>query len=138
MENLTELIKAEIKRQYGSVKEFSAQTGIPMSTLNSAFPKGIESSSYELVMRVCDILKIKRMYDDEITYLNREYYELVRKMECLDDQGLATVKALLAVESARCSGKPIIKGFNGVGHVKTKDERLKDLIRELISESKEM
>lgn len=66
MENLTELIKAEIKRQYGSVKEFSAQTGIPMSTLNSAFPKGIESSSYELVMRVCDILKIKRVYDDEI------------------------------------------------------------------------
>ena len=138
MENLTELIKAEIKRQYGSVKEFSAQTGIPMSTLNSAFPKGIESSSYELVMRVCDILKIKRVYDDEITYLNREYYELVRKMECLDDQGLATVKALLAVESARCSGKPIIQGFNGVGHVKTKDERLKDLIRELIIESKGM
>ena len=138
MENLTELIKAEIKRQYGSVKEFSAQTGIPMSTLNSACPKGIESSSYELVMRVCDILKIKRVYDDEITYLNREYYELVRKMECLDDQGLATVKALLAVESARCSGKQIIKGFNGVGHVKIKDERLKDLIRELIIESKGM
>ncbi len=136
MESLTELVKAEIKRQYGSVKEFSSRTGIPMSTLNTAFPKGIETSSYELVMRVCNILQIKRIYDEEITYVNREYYDLVKKIENLDEQGMATVKALLTVENARCEGKPVVKGYNGVGHVEKTDERLKKLIREVLEEQK--
>ena len=136
MESLTELIKAEIKRQYGSIKVFSDRTGIPMSTLNTAFPKGIESSSYELVTRVCSILQIKRIYDDEITYVNREYYDLVRELESLDDQGLATVKTLLNVEKARCKDKPVVKGYSGPAHVEKTDEHLKNLIRAVLAEEK--
>lgn len=136
MDNLTELIKAEIKRQYGSIKEFSARTGIPMSTLNTAFPKGIESSSYELVTRVCKILQIKRIFDDEITYANREFYDLVCELESLDEQGLATVKTLMAVEKARCKDKPVVKGYRGLGHVEKTDEHLKNLIRAVLAEEK--
>ncbi|MBQ9010761.1 MAG: hypothetical protein IJ088_15755 [Clostridia bacterium] len=134
MENLTELIRTEIRRQYGTVKEFSAQTGIPMSTLNTAFPKGIEGSSYELVTRICTILGIKSIYDEEITYVNREYYDLVRQLESLDDQGLATIKSLLTVETTRCKENAVVKAFNGVGHVTKSDERIKALIREVLEE----
>lgn len=107
-----------------------------MSTLNTAFPKGIETSSYELVMRICNILKNKRIYDDEVTYMNREYYDLVGKMKKLDDQGMATVRALLAVESARCEGTPINQSVNVVRHAEKTDERLKKLIRQIMMEEK--
>lgn len=136
MDSLTELIKSEIKKQYKTIKEFSFKTGIPMSTLNTAFPKGIETSSYELVMRICNILKIKRIYDDEVTYMNREYYDLVGKMKSLDDQGMATVKALLTVESARCKGAPINQNITVVRCAEKTDERLKKLIRQIMMEEK--
>lgn len=118
MDTLTELIKAEIKRQYGSVKEFSAKTGIPMSTLNTAFHKRIEGSSYELVRRICSILHIKKICDDEITYVNGEFYDLVKSVESLDEQGLSTLKALLRYEKERCREKH--NGYNGIGHVEKK------------------
>ena len=127
MENLTELIRTEIRRQYGTVKEFSAQTGIPMSTLNTAFPRGIENSSYELVTRICTILGIRCIYDGEITYVNRDCYDLVRRIESLDDQGLVTIKSLLRAETARCQNT-VVKSFRGIGHV-TGNERIRELIR---------
>ena len=136
MDSLTELVKAEIKRQYGSIKEFSTRTGIPMSTLNTAFPKGIETSSYELVTRVCSILQIKRIYDDEITYVNRDFYDLVRELESLDEQGLATVRTLLTVEKNRCKDKPVVIGYRGAAHVEKTDEHLKNLIRAVLAEEK--
>ena len=140
MKNLTELIKAEMKRQYGSIKEFSVQTKIPMSTVNTAFPKGIETSSYNLVKRICTILGIKHICDDEITYVNREFDDLVHQIQSLDEQGLTTIKALLDVEKARCEGKadtaghagnPSMNGHNGVSHIEKPDERIKERIREV-------
>ena len=119
MDSLTELVKAEIKKQYGSIKGFSTRTGIPMSTLNTAFPKGIETSSYE-----------------EITYVNREFYDLVRELESLDEQGLATVRTLLTVEKNRCKDKPVVIGYRGVAHVEKTDEHLKNLIRAVLAEEK--
>ena len=122
MDNLTELIKLEIRKQYGSVKEFSAKTGIPLPTLNTAFYRGIEGSSYELVRRICSILHIRHICDEKITYVNGEFYDLVRSVESLDEQGLATFKALLRYEKERCEGGN--KGFNGIGHVEKRDEHI--------------
>lgn len=118
MDNLTELIKSEIKRQYGSVKNFSAKTGISMSTLNTAFLKGIEGSSYELVTRICTILHIRHIDDEKIVYVNEEFYNLVTEFENADGRTLATVKSLLKFELERCKGD----GFNGIGHVEKKGE----------------
>ena len=100
------------------MKEFSTQTGIPLSTLNTAFHKRIEGSSYELVRRICSILHIKKICDDEITYVNGEFYDLVKSVESLDKQGLSTLKALMKYEAERREG--VNKGFNGIGHVEKK------------------
>ena len=86
-----------------------------MSTLNTAFHKRIEGSSYELVRRICSILHIKKICDDEITYVNGEFDDLVKSVESLDEQGLSTLKALLRYEKERCKG--VNKVFNGIVHV---------------------
>ena len=131
LESLTELIKSEIKRQFGSVKEFSVNTGIPTPTLNTAFQKGIEGSSYELVRRICSILHIKKICDDEIFYVNEEFYNLVKEIEKLDEQAMETIKSLLKYESERCKEKPY--GFNGIGHVEKTDEHIKNQIRKVLA-----
>ena len=41
MDELTTLIKNEIKRQYRSVRQFSMAIGVPQSTIVTALQKGI-------------------------------------------------------------------------------------------------
>lgn len=86
-----------------------------MSTLNTAFHKRIEGSSYELVRRICSILHIKHVFSDEIVYVSGEFFNLVKSVESLDEQGLSTLKALLKYEKERRKG--VNKVFNGIGHV---------------------
>ena len=139
MDTLTELIKKEIKRQYGSVKFFATQTGVPYGTINTALFKGIGGSSFDFVMRVCKLLGIKQIFSDEISQVNSHYYELVNKMETLDNQGIATVTAIINVEADRCSkGRKdeVIKNYNGIGHVDQTDEHIRALIREVLKEQK--
>ena len=116
------------------MKEFSTQTGIPLSTLNTAFHKRIEGSSYELVRRICSILHIRHIYDDEITYVNGEFYDLVKSVESLGEQGLGMVKALMRYEAERCGG--VNKGVNGIGHVEKTDEHIKSVNRKVLEEEK--
>lgn len=45
LDNITQLIKTEIKKQYKSVRKFSEKSGIPYSTLSNALYKGIGATS---------------------------------------------------------------------------------------------
>ena len=56
MDNLTELVRAEIARQYKSVRQFAFAVNIPLSTINSALHNGIGGSSYDTVMQICKTL----------------------------------------------------------------------------------
>ncbi len=47
-----------IKEKYKSIREFSRETGIPNSTLNSMFKKGIGGTGIDTVMAVCHALGI--------------------------------------------------------------------------------
>lgn len=47
-----------IKDKYKSVREFSRESGIPNSTLNSMFKKGIGGTGIDTVMIVCHVLGI--------------------------------------------------------------------------------
>lgn len=139
MDNLTDLIKKEIKRQYGGVKAFAAQTGIPYGTINTSLYKGVGGSSFDFVMKICRLLGIRQVFNDEISQINGEYYSLVSKMEKLDARGIATVKAIIGVELDRCLGNrenEVVKSYNGIGHVESSDDHLKALIREVLEEQR--
>ena len=59
MEQLTAMIKAEIKNKYKSVRQFSQVSGIPQSTIISGLKKGVGGMSFETVTKMCSLLDIK-------------------------------------------------------------------------------
>ena len=108
MDQLTALIKQEIRKQFKSVRKFTAYLGLPYTTVSSALRNGIGGTSYETVMKICRALGIL-INDDTLSVLSR--YHL------LDRQGAHTVRTVLEMEFARCAGKPFSTYFieNGNG-----------------------
>lgn len=53
-----EILKAEILRQYKSVRQFALEMEIPYSTLVTALDRGIEGMAYGTVIRMCDKLSL--------------------------------------------------------------------------------
>ena len=54
-----EILKAEILKQYKSVRQFAIDMEIPYSTLVTALDRGIEGMAYGTVIRICDKLSLK-------------------------------------------------------------------------------
>ena len=103
MDYITELIKAEIKRQYKNVRRFSKISGIPYSTLSNALAKGIGGTSYETVIKICNLLGLKHAYDADLTVLDEHRYEICAKLSDLDEYAVHTVKTVLLAEHERCT-----------------------------------
>ena len=117
VDSITNLIKAEIKRQYKSVRKFSEDSGIPYSTLSNALSKGIGGTSYDTVIKICKLLNLKQAYDADLTIFNEQFHEICSMLTALDEQGVHTVKTILTVEYNRCTNdetSPSIKGYNGL------------------------
>lgn len=53
-----ELLKTEILRKYKSVRAFALENGIPYSTLVTGLERGIETMSYDTVIKMCDRLSL--------------------------------------------------------------------------------
>ena len=140
MDSITKLIKSEIKRQYKSVHQFSEKNGIPYSTLSNALTKGIGGTAYDTVVKICDLLNLKQIYDTEVLVLNEQFHEIGTMLTALDEQGVHTVKTILTLEYNRCIDKqsePAIKGFNGIAYAAKKihDEKRNE-IKRLVDEVK--
>ena len=103
MDNITQLIKNEIKRQYKSVRKFSEKSGIPYSTLSYALSKGIGGTSFETVIKICNLLNLKQAYDADFTVLNEHSYEIYTMLAALDEQTVHTLKPILRIEYERCT-----------------------------------
>ena len=134
MDSITNLIKSEIKRQYKSLRQFSEQSGIPYSTLSNALTKGIGGTSYDTVVKICDLLNLKQLYDTEVLMFNEQFHEIGTMLAALDEQGVHTVKTILTLEYNRCTDKqsePAIKGFNGIAYAAKKihDEKQNEIKR---------
>lgn len=144
MDSITELIKNEIKAQYKSVRRFSDASGIPYSTLSNALAKGVGGTSYDTVVRICQLLGIKQSYDSDIVLFNNRFHDIYTKLTQLDDQGVHTVCSILNIEYDRCTNQPsnpIIKGFNGIGFASNQpatidQEQIKLLIKEVLQDEK--
>jgi predicted transcriptional regulator len=117
LDSITRLIKSEIKRQYRSVRQFSEKSGIPYSTLSNALSKGIGGTSYDTVIKICQMLNLKQAYDADLTIFNDQFYEICAMLAALDERGVHTVKTILSVEYSRCtnsSSAPVVKAYNGL------------------------
>ena len=101
MDELTKLIKTEIKRQFRSVRQFSMYIGVPQSTIVTALQKGIGGTSFETIMHVCDVLDIKPIPGESTVFLDGEKRELLDRYARLDAEGKKAVRAVTAVEFLR-------------------------------------
>lgn len=144
MDSITELIKNEIREQYGNLSKFAEASGIPYSTLSNALSKGIGGTSYDTVVRVFQLLKIRQTFEDDIILFNEQFHDIYKKLTMLDKQGVHTVCAVLNAEFDRCSNTDndtSLRGFNGIGYVvketKPFDEaRIMKLVRKVQKEEK--
>ncbi len=107
MDELTQLIKKEIKRQYRSVRQFSMTIGVPQSTIVTALQKGIGGTSFSTIMTICKVLGIKPVLGEQGMFLDRESRTLLERYMLLDERGRQTVRALTEVEALRTAGDPL-------------------------------
>ena len=138
MEEIASLIKDEIKKQYGSVWRFSKESGIPYSTITNMIGRGLSGTSYGLVMRVCKMLNIRQVFDEDPVLLSGEFYDVYSKMAQLDDKGVTTVSAVLNAEYLRCAGKddPVVKGLSGASILREEDPFTEKRLRTLVRKAK--
>lgn len=108
MDELTLLIKKEIKKQYRSVRQFSLAIGVPQSTIVTALQKGIGGTSFSTIVNICKVLDIKPVFGGEKgLFLNRESRVLLERYALLDERGKQTVRALTEVEALRSANDPL-------------------------------
>ena len=107
MEELTQLIRKEIKRQYRSVRQFSMAIGVPQSTIVTALQKGIGGTSFSTIMTICKVLGIKPVLGEDGLFLDRESRTLLERYALLDERGRQTVRALTEVEVLRTTNDPM-------------------------------
>ncbi|MBQ1504601.1 MAG: transcriptional regulator [Clostridia bacterium] len=107
MDELTQLIKKEIKRQYRSVRQFSLAIGVPQSTIVTALQKGIGGTSFSTIMTICKVLGIKPVLGEQGIFLDRESRQLLERYMLLDERGRQTVLALTEVEVLRATADPL-------------------------------
>lgn len=111
MDELTNLIKSEIKRQHKSVRQFSAKVGIPQSTIISALRKGVSGTAFDTVIKICSALNIRLSVNNGV-FMDKEKSELLTAFSELDEIGKHTVKTVCNVETLRCRNIPLMTIVN--------------------------
>lgn len=115
MDQLTALIKQEIKKQFKSVRKFTSFLGIPYTTIASALKNGVGGTSYETVAKICKALDISLVNYQNPVLINEDSIGILRRYNLLDEQGAHTVRTVLEIESARCAGTPFSSDFINKG-----------------------
>ena len=67
MDELTLLIKQEIKKQFRSVRQFAFSVGIAQTTVVSALKNGVSGTGFSTVMKICKALDIQ-VFDYSIQF----------------------------------------------------------------------
>lgn len=102
MDELTLLIKKNIKSKYSSTRKFAEELGIPQTTIVSAVKNGVGGTAFTTVCKMCSALGIKivnGIYPVAVTDTTRQ---LIEKLSKLDEKGIHTVATVLEVEYVRC------------------------------------
>ncbi len=115
MDQLTSLIKQEIKRQYKSVRKFTSHLDIPYTTIASALKNGVGGTAYETVIKICQALDISAVNYQDSALINEDTLGVLSRYNTLDEQGAHAVRTILEIEAARCAGTPITTDFIETG-----------------------
>lgn len=102
MDELTLLIKKNIKSKYSSTRKFAEELGIPQTTIVSAVKNGVGGTAFTTVCKMCKALGIKILngiYPVAVTDTTRQ---LIEKLSKLDEKGIHTVATVLEMEYVRC------------------------------------
>lgn len=102
MEELTQLIKKNIKLKYSSTKRFAQEIGIPQTTIVSALKNGISGTSFSTVCKMCQALDIKLINGIYPVAVSDTTTNLIKKMSQLDEKGIHTVTTVMEMEYMRC------------------------------------
>ena len=105
MDELTMLIKQEIKKQYKSVRQFSMSIGVAQTTVVSALKNGVSGTGFSTVLKICKALGIRLIDFDTPIVMGNDAVDVIKKYSALDDMATHTVKTVLDVEYARCKAE---------------------------------
>ncbi len=115
MDQLTALIKQEIKRQFKSVRRFTSHLDIPYTTIASALKNGVGGTAYDTVIKICQALDISTVNYQDSALINDDTLGVLCRYNTLDEQGAHAVRTILEIEAARCAGNPITTEFIETG-----------------------
>lgn len=102
MDELTQLIKKNIKLRYSSTRRFSEELGIPQTTIVSSIKNGVGGTAFTTVCKMCKALDIKFINGVYPVVVTDTTKNLIEKISKLDEKGLHTVATVLEMESIRC------------------------------------
>lgn len=105
MDELTQLIKKNIKFKYQSTRRFAETLGIPQTTIVSAIKNGVSGTSFTTVCKICKALDIKLMNGVYPVVVSDATKNLVEKISKLDEKGIHAVTSMLELEYLRCEAE---------------------------------
>lgn len=108
--NIEEKLKALILRRYNSIREFTIAIGIPYTTIDSIFKRGIKNSSVSNVIKICKALNISAdaLADGEIVPLKSTPTNFTNRIEIKDILS-DVVDILSQSDNLTLDGKPILR-----------------------------
>lgn len=105
MDELTQLIKKNIKLKYSSTRRFSEELGIPQTTIVSAIKNGVGGTAFTTVCKMCKALDIKLVDGIYPVVVSDSTRSILEKLSKLDDKGIHTVTTVLEMEYIRCKAE---------------------------------
>jgi SOS-response transcriptional repressor LexA len=103
MKSIEERLKDLINSRYKSIRAFSIKLGMPYSTLDSIFKRGIANTSITNILKICDLLDISADYlaageiiaKDAVQFkLTPSEIEGVKKYRTFSDEEKGAINAL--------------------------------------------
>lgn len=105
MDELTQLIKKNIKLKFSSTRRFSEELGIPQTTIVSAIKNGISGTAFSTVCKMCNALDIKLVNGIYPVVVSDTTRNLIERLSKLDEKGIHTVTTVLEMEYIRCKAE---------------------------------
>lgn len=102
MDELTQLIKKNIKLKFSSTRRFSEELGIPQTTIVSAIKNGVSGTAFATVCKMCNALDIRLINGIYPVVVSDTTKNLIERLSKLDEKGIHTVSTVLEMEYIRC------------------------------------
>lgn len=105
MDELTQLIKKNIKLKFSSTRRFSEELGIPQTTIVSSIKNGVSGTAFATVCKMCNALDIKLYNGIYPVVVSDTTRQIIEKLSKLDEKGIHTVSTVLEMEHIRCEAE---------------------------------